>query len=172
LTGARGNTSSLDNALRRSSRSSEAITIQRKKPDWLIQKEALNKKFTRVDEKTGTAIKEPWSPRKKISPEAMQGIRTLHAEHPDYDLPKLASIFKISPEAVRRILRSKWQPTPEEAAAQAERWKKRKQSVWQRWADQGRIQLSQKNMKERVQPAQRTAPLVVEKRLSVKSGFL
>ncbi|ORY79916.1 hypothetical protein BCR37DRAFT_78293 [Protomyces lactucae-debilis] len=170
LSGNRDNGSSLDSALRRPSRPEKWSPPIKKKPDWLIQKEALNKKFTRLDEVSGSAIKEPWQPRKKLSPEAMQGIRALRAENPDYDVPKLASIFKVSPEAVRRILRSKWQPTPEEAAAQAERWKRRKESVWKRWAEQGRAERGGDAV--RGVHGRRTVAGVVEKRLSVKSGFV
>lgn len=170
LSGNRENGSTLESALRRSSRPEKWSPPIKKKPDWLIQKEALNRKFTRFDESSDTTIKEPWQPRKKLSPEAMQGIRALRAENPEYDVPRLASIFKVSPEAVRRILRSKWQPTPEEAAAQAERWKRRKESVWKRWAEQGRAEMGGDGV--RGVHGRRPVAGVGEKRLSVKSGFV
>lgn len=67
-------------------------------PAWQIQKHALATKFT-----TG------WNPRRKLSPDARLGIRDLHFSNPDlYTTPVLAEQFRVSPEAIRRILRSKW----------------------------------------------------------------
>jgi uncharacterized protein YnzC (UPF0291/DUF896 family) len=44
----------------------------------------------------------------------MDGLRMLHAQNPDiFTTPLLANRFRISPEAVRRILKSKWEPTKE-----------------------------------------------------------
>ncbi|EKM58053.1 uncharacterized protein PHACADRAFT_252029 [Phanerochaete carnosa HHB-10118-sp] len=58
---------------------------------------------------------EGWSPPRKLSREAMDGLRSLHAHDPEiFSTPLLAEKFKISPEAVRRILRSKWTPSPEQ----------------------------------------------------------
>lgn len=55
-----------------------------------------------------------WSPPKKLSREAMDGLRIMHAQNPDvFTTPILAEKFRISPEAVRRILKSKWEPTRE-----------------------------------------------------------
>jgi len=50
-----------------------------------------------------------WNPSKKVSREAMDGIRELYKADPDkYPTWVLAQRFTISPEAVRRILKSKW----------------------------------------------------------------
>ena len=87
---------------------------------WRLQKEALKEKFP-----------EGWNPRKKLSPDAMEGMRALHQQFPQqYTLPVLAQQFEISPEAVRRILRSKWRPTPEEEEARQERWFERGKKIW------------------------------------------
>jgi Neugrin len=95
---------------------------------WKAQKAALEAKF-------GDA---GWQPRKRLSPDAMDGIRALHAQDPGfYSVPYLANQFEISPEAVRRILKSKWRPTPDEAVNRSERWERRGQSVWNRWAELG-----------------------------------
>jgi hypothetical protein len=95
---------------------------------WKVQKAALEVKF-------GDA---GWQPRKRLSPDAMDGIRALHAQDPGfYSVPYLANQFEISPEAIRRILKSKWRPTPDEAAKRSERWERRGQSVWNRWAELG-----------------------------------
>ena len=57
----------------------------RQRPEWMIQKEALKAKLG------GQA----WDPRKKLSPDAMEGIRHLHASQPDkFTTPVLAENFK------------------------------------------------------------------------------
>lgn len=73
---------------------------------------------------------EGWSPPRKLSREAMDGLRSLHAHNPDmFTTPVLAEKFKISPEAVRRILRSKWMPTREQLA----RLKARERESREKW---------------------------------------
>lgn len=63
-----------------------------------------------------------WAPPRKLSRAAMDGLRALHAHDPDtFTTPVLADKFRISPEAVRRILRGKWQPTQEQRARLLER---------------------------------------------------
>ncbi|KAA1081207.1 Required for respiratory growth protein 9 mitochondrial [Puccinia graminis f. sp. tritici] len=75
------------------------------KPQWLIHKEALRRKFP-----------DGWNPPKKISRPSMALLRTLHQTDPNqFSLSILSEKFKISPEAVRRILRSKWEPNQETA---------------------------------------------------------
>ncbi|KAG0140191.1 hypothetical protein CROQUDRAFT_380923 [Cronartium quercuum f. sp. fusiforme G11] len=72
----------------------------RRKPEWLIQKEAIKNAFP-----TG------WNPPKKLSRPAMALLKSLHKEDShQFSLPILADKFKISPEAVRRILKSHWKP--------------------------------------------------------------
>ncbi|KAF9261708.1 hypothetical protein L218DRAFT_973869 [Marasmius fiardii PR-910] len=57
---------------------------------------------------------EGWNPPKKLSREAMEGLRELyHMDKEKFSTPVLAHKFRISPEAVRRILKSRWQQ-PEE----------------------------------------------------------
>jgi len=63
-----------------------------------------------------------WSPPKKLSRQAMDGLRHLHRFDPHtFTSPILAEKFKISPEAVRRILKSKWEPTREKRIKLVER---------------------------------------------------
>jgi hypothetical protein len=58
----------------------------------------------------------------------MDGLRALHAHDPDtFTTPVLADKFRVSPEAVRRILRGKWQPTQEQRARLLEREKRHRQ---------------------------------------------
>ena len=69
-----------------------------------------------------------WAPPKRISREAMDGLRTLHAHDPEtFSTPVLAAKFQISPEAVRKILKSKWRPSKERTAKLLEKERKRKE---------------------------------------------
>ncbi|KZP15307.1 hypothetical protein FIBSPDRAFT_705925, partial [Athelia psychrophila] len=55
-----------------------------------------------------------WQPPKKLSRDAMEGLRLLHKQNPDiFTTPVLAEKFRISPEGVRRVLKSKWEPSRE-----------------------------------------------------------
>lgn len=95
---------------------------------WKVQKAALEEKFG----------EQSWNPRKRISPDALAGIRALHAKSPEtFSTAILADHFKITPEAVRRILKSKWQPSEEEAEERRERWEKRGEKKWTEMAEQG-----------------------------------
>ncbi|KAL2143456.1 hypothetical protein VTI28DRAFT_10443 [Corynascus sepedonium] len=108
--------------------SSDWARPNREKEPWRIQKEALKKKFPGG-----------WNPRKKLSPDALVGIRMLHQQFPDeYTTEVLASKFEVSPEAIRRILKSKWTPDPETEAERQERWFKRGKRVWTQWAALGK----------------------------------
>lgn len=98
------------------------------RPVWLKQKQALKQKFP-----------EGWRPPKRLSPDALEGIRVLHKQFPDmYTTEALADKFEVSPEAIRRILRAKWEPTAEEEEARQRRWFNRGVSVWQRYAELGK----------------------------------
>lgn len=98
------------------------------KEPWMIQKKALKEKFP-----------EGWKPRKKLSPDAIAGIKALHARFPeDYTTEVLAQKFEVSPEAIRRILKSKWTPSPEEEEKRQERWFNRGKRVWAYWAALGK----------------------------------
>lgn len=97
------------------------------RPEWLKQKQTLKKKFP-----------EGWRPPKRLSPDALDGIRVLHQQFPDmYTTAALAKKFEVSPEAIRRILRAKWEPTAEEDESRQKRWFNRGVSVWQRYAELG-----------------------------------
>ncbi|KAI9802486.1 MAG: hypothetical protein M1825_002871 [Sarcosagium campestre] len=95
---------------------------------WQVQKAAI----------TGKLSGAPWKPRKRLSPDAMDGIRALHEQYPEeFTTAVLAKRFEISPEAIRRILRSKWQPSEEEDEDRRLRWSKRGESIWQKNAELG-----------------------------------
>ena len=108
-------------------------------PQWRREKLSVQHKLSTTAELPptdkitwqGSADKKPgdWDPRKRLSPTAMQGIKSLHARDPSYDVPHLASLFKVSPDAIRRILRSKWVPTVEENQRREERWRARGEQI-------------------------------------------
>ncbi|KAI6349088.1 hypothetical protein MCOR25_010706 [Pyricularia grisea] len=99
-----------------------------KKESWMIQKNALEKKFG----------DQGWKPQKKLSPDAIQGIRALHQQFPDvYTTPALAERFEMSPEAIRRILKSNWTPSAKEEEDRQQRWFKRGKQIWEQKAQQG-----------------------------------
>lgn len=98
------------------------------RPSWQTQKVALKEKLG------GQA----WNPRKKLSPDTMEGIRHLHSTQPSrFTTPVLSQHFKVSPEAIRRILKSKWQPSDEEQEARMQRWDKRGERIWSNMVEMG-----------------------------------
>jgi hypothetical protein len=100
----------------------------RERPAWAVQKEALRQKLGG----------EAWNPRKKLSPDTMEGIRHLHSTQPDkFTTPVLAEHFKVNPEAIRRILKSKWQPSDEEYETRMARWSKRGERIWTNLVEMG-----------------------------------
>lgn len=95
---------------------------------WQVQKQALAQKF-------GSS---GWAPRKRLSPDALEGIRSLHSQFPEkFTTPVLANHFQVSPEAIRRILKSKWRPKENEEAERRERWNKRGESIWRQMVEIG-----------------------------------
>ena len=95
---------------------------------WQTQKEALADKFG----PTG------WLPRKRLSPDTLEGIRALHTQYPDrFTTPILADQFKVSPEAIRRILKSKWRPNDVEEERRRRRWEKRGENIWSQMVEMG-----------------------------------
>ncbi|ROW06410.1 hypothetical protein VMCG_04363 [Cytospora schulzeri] len=98
------------------------------RPTWAIQKEALKAKFP-----------EGWMPRKKLSPDALSGIRALNQQYPEiYTTKALSEKFEVSPEAIRRILRSKWEPADDREEDRQRRWFNRGLRVWERYAELGK----------------------------------
>ena len=119
--------------LSRSTKASAGLRTSLQNPkdqreQWQIQKSALSEKFG----PTG------WSPRKRLSPDTLEGIQALHAQYPDkFTTPILAEQFKVSPEAIRRILKSKWQPKDEEKERRRQRWEKRGENIWSQMVEVG-----------------------------------
>ncbi|KAK8087042.1 Required for respiratory growth protein 9 mitochondrial [Apiospora phragmitis] len=99
----------------------------KKKEAWRVQKEALKEKFP-----------EGWAPRKRLSPDALEGIKALHKQFPtEYTTPVLAAKFRVSPEVIRRILRAKWTPTTKQEERRQERWFNRGKNIWSQMAELG-----------------------------------
>jgi len=85
---------------------------------------------------------EGWKPPQKISREAMDGLRACHTHDPEkFTTPVLADKFKISPEAVRRILKGKWKPTPEREAKMIEKGRRALQEAIMRRRQEETMQL-------------------------------
>lgn len=60
-----------------------------------------------------------WNPARKLVRSDMEKLRELHQKDPKTNsISQLSKTFKISPEAVNRILRSKWSPPPETVVRQ------------------------------------------------------
>ncbi|KAI0885313.1 uncharacterized protein GGS22DRAFT_163415 [Annulohypoxylon maeteangense] len=98
-----------------------------RKEHWRIQKEALRRKFP-----------EGWKPRKRLSPDALEGIRALNAQYPGhFTTEELSDQFLVSPEAIRRILRTNWKPSAEEEEDRHRRWFGRGRSIWSQLAALG-----------------------------------
>ncbi|KAG9233903.1 hypothetical protein BJ875DRAFT_462976 [Amylocarpus encephaloides] len=98
-----------------------------RKESWQSHKAAMKEKFP-----------DGWNPQKRLSPDAISGIRALHAQDPEtYTSAMLAEQFKVSPEAIRRILKSKWQPTADVQINREMRWFRRGERVWSRYAELG-----------------------------------
>lgn len=103
-----------------SSKSQPATAVDRR-PEWAKRKEAVKK-----------SIKgERWNPSKKLSKTEMEGVRLIKRHNPDITSSELAAQFKVSPEAIRRILKSKWVPTEEEEERIQKRWKRRGERIRQ-----------------------------------------
>ncbi|KAL7799805.1 hypothetical protein V8C37DRAFT_365530 [Trichoderma ceciliae] len=103
------------------------IPRPRNKEPWQIQKAALKEKFP-----------DGWQPRKRLSPDALAGIRALNAQFPDvYTTDALADKFQVSREAIRRILKSNWRPSVVEEEDRQQRWFRRGKQVWEQKAALG-----------------------------------
>lgn len=110
----------------RSHRTKDDWTPPPREP-WMIQKEKLKEKFP-----------DGWKPLKRLSPDALAGIRALHAQMPElYTSNVLAENFKLSPEAIRRILKSNWSPNSEEETDRQRRWFNRGKKIYTEAAELG-----------------------------------
>ncbi|KAG5422139.1 RRG9 [Candida metapsilosis] len=67
-------------------------------PPWIKRELTQKSKYNR------------WNPKRKLSRQEMIKVKELKETFPQYRTVDLAQFFHISPEAVRRILKSKWVP--------------------------------------------------------------
>ncbi|KAF8190401.1 Neugrin-domain-containing protein [Mycena galopus ATCC 62051] len=87
----------------RARNSNKPSTPERTPAEWKAHRASLKEAFPAG-----------WNPPRKLSREAMDGLRQLHRVDPEtFTTPVLAERFRVSPEAVRRILKSQWTPPPE-----------------------------------------------------------
>ena len=86
-----------------------------KLPEWKKQTVAIKKKLNG----------HKWNPMKKLSRSEMESIRFLKSQFSNLSASDLGHQFKVSPEVIRRILKSKWQPNEDEMVKIQHRWKKR-----------------------------------------------
>lgn len=82
---------------------------ERLPPSWAARQYALKQKFP-----------QGFNPPKKVSREAMTIIRRMQKTNPEeFSTEHLSRVFKISSESVRRILKSKWQPSDAKLAKES-----------------------------------------------------
>ena len=104
------------------------LSPHKEREHWQIDKQSLQTKFG----------DQGWNPRKKVSPDTMEGIRALHHQFPDkYTTPVLAEQFKVSPEAIRRMLKSKWRPSEDKLEERRVRWARRHDRIWDAQSEMG-----------------------------------
>lgn len=70
-----------------------------------------------------------WNPPKKLSREQMDAVRMLKASVRGISASDLAERFRVSPEAIRRILRSRWRPSDREQDDIQDRWHRRGERI-------------------------------------------
>lgn len=78
---------------------------------------------------------EKWRPSKRLSREEIESLRLLKQSFPHITNRELSEKFKISPEAIRRILKSNWEPTDQEWDNLQRRWKNRGDRINQMFAE-------------------------------------
>ncbi|KAG8895058.1 Required for respiratory growth protein 9 mitochondrial [Tulasnella sp. 403] len=76
--------------------------------------EPLPRPFSAHREAMKRRFPDGWNPKRKLSRDVMDQLRAMHRQDPEtHSTENLANQFKVSPEAVRRILRSRWAPNEE-----------------------------------------------------------
>lgn len=119
-----------------------------------------------------------WRPRKGLSREAIEGIRALKQYSPEMHSGDFARMFKVPTESIRRILKSSWEPTPEELEKINQRWERRgdriitsiKKKAWEE--KQAKIKESEARFKEQnlVREARGLPPLSPNHHTNPKIG--
>lgn len=87
---------------------------QQRLPEWTKRDDAIRKRYGE------------WKPTHKLSRQQIQDIRNIKDKMPHMKTIELANHFRISPEAIRRILKSNWVPSDIEEEQIRLRGEKRK----------------------------------------------
>ncbi|PVF94101.1 hypothetical protein CPB86DRAFT_664721, partial [Serendipita vermifera] len=96
---------------------------------------------------------DPWNPSKKVSREAMDAMRQLYAADPvKYPSHILAQRFSISPEAARRILKSRWRMGEEMKAEKVMRQRKARVERMKKDREEEMHQMIRAGIKLKVHP--------------------
>lgn len=111
-----GNSKTPDDKAKQKIQQAESEKLKNQ-PEWMKRKQAVKKKYG------------DWNPSKRVSYQQMQDIRELKVKAPHLRTIDLANHFKMSPEAIRRILRSNWIPKDEELDRKIKVAEKRKQEA-------------------------------------------
>ncbi|KAI8383626.1 Required for respiratory growth protein 9, mitochondrial [Nakaseomyces glabratus] len=98
-------------------------------PEW-------KKQIISVKKKIGN---ERWSPSKRLSREEIESVRLLKRSFANITNTELSERFKVSPEAIRRILKSNWEPNDEEWEKVQKRWQRRGERIKELYANGGNI---------------------------------
>lgn len=88
---------------------------QQKLPEWTKRDESIRNRYGE------------WNPTHRLSRQQIQDIRNIKDKIPHMKTIELANHFKISPEAIRRILKSNWVPNDSEEERIRLRGEKRKE---------------------------------------------
>jgi hypothetical protein len=75
---------------------------QKHRPEWVKRDIAIKQRYGQ------------WNPTKRLSRKQMDDVRSFLEQAPHLRTVDLAHYFKVSPEAIRRILASKWVPKESE----------------------------------------------------------
>lgn len=84
------------------------------KPEWAKRDQTLKQRYG------------GWNPTRKLTRQQMQDVRNFQEQLPHLKTVELAQYFSISPEAIRRILKSSWTPKESEEDDIMKRDEKRK----------------------------------------------
>lgn len=118
-----------------------------------------------------------WNPKKKLSREDMLKLRELKENFPHYKTVELAELFRVSPEAVRRILKSNWVPNDideDRIIARREKQKQKRQQEIQLKKLEFISNRGKKNVSSRPQQRQQQQPKQQQRQRSkvgYKNGF-
>lgn len=83
-------------------------------PEWQKRDASIKKRYGQ------------WNPTRKLTRDQMDDVKNIAAQMPHLRTVDLAQYFNVLPEAIRRILKSKWQPLERTGLALREREQRRR----------------------------------------------